>query len=296
MARGIRKKRLRLFDRGASSIERDFPGFLAGQARRELPPVYLCPICRRGFVREAALVGELTAEHVPPRSLGGPPLVLTCRRCNSVSGRGLDIHARRREWIHDIFSTNPTGRVVQRAKMRMGETEVDAVITSEGREISLDLTNNPAGVAESFKPALEALQPFTLSFSAPSVSDRMAGISWLRAGYLVLFSVFGYRVVLDSAFDAVRRQIQEPETESLARFSATLPAPRPWSERRFVRVKSPYECRAVIFGRHALLFPLFGEVDFYGRLQADSAPGPQLSGDSFEWPIEPPFGARGNAA
>lgn len=70
-----RKQRLYELGRGALTriIGREVPG-------------YVCPICLRGF---EALDG-LSEEHVPPESLGGSVLCLTCRECNSGAGHGID--------------------------------------------------------------------------------------------------------------------------------------------------------------------------------------------------------------
>ena len=52
----------------------------------EPPPGYVCPICLR-LVDETALeTGDLTEEHVPPKSVGGSVLVLTCRDRNASAG------------------------------------------------------------------------------------------------------------------------------------------------------------------------------------------------------------------
>ena len=40
---------------------------------------------------------SLLAEHVPPESLGGRELLLTCRSCNNSSGTKLDAHAKMKE-------------------------------------------------------------------------------------------------------------------------------------------------------------------------------------------------------
>jgi hypothetical protein len=51
---------------------------------------YCCPICNRLYLPEALDTGELTLEHAPPKQVGGRPLALTCKDCNSVAGYSVD--------------------------------------------------------------------------------------------------------------------------------------------------------------------------------------------------------------
>ncbi len=54
---------------------------------------YLCPLCFELFMKfdlKDDAPNPLTLEDVPPKSLGGKPRLLTCRKCNSRSGHILD--------------------------------------------------------------------------------------------------------------------------------------------------------------------------------------------------------------
>ena len=52
--------------------------------------IYYCPICGDGHGQAALQTGELTLEHVPPDSVGGKAITLTCRRCNNPAGGTVD--------------------------------------------------------------------------------------------------------------------------------------------------------------------------------------------------------------
>lgn len=73
------------FDLGAEAIARVLPGY---------PRSSVCPWCLTGFLPAALDLGSLTRDHAPPRSLGGAPLVLTCRKCNNSAGSRLNAHMR----------------------------------------------------------------------------------------------------------------------------------------------------------------------------------------------------------
>lgn len=51
---------------------------------------YLCPISLELFLETALFTGSLTIEHVPPRSLGGKPIILTSKTINSTDGYSSD--------------------------------------------------------------------------------------------------------------------------------------------------------------------------------------------------------------
>src|SRR5215468_4293204 len=88
MEEGIRRKaktqreRLTLFQRGASAAQR-YTGS---------PELYLCPICATAFPQSALLTDdpELTREHVPPESVGGKVIALTCKCYNKTAGHSTD--------------------------------------------------------------------------------------------------------------------------------------------------------------------------------------------------------------
>ena len=77
------------FDSGTAAFERVFPGSRA-RAFPELHNRYVCPLCRRPFVREGLASGTLTFEDAPPKSYGGDAVALTCKPCNNSKGSSVD--------------------------------------------------------------------------------------------------------------------------------------------------------------------------------------------------------------
>ena len=126
-----REWRERRFVEGAAALRRH----LAAIGRPDaLPPTgehYVCPCCMRVHGHEALSNGMLTIEDVPPKSVGGRWLVLTCKQCNSTAGTRLDEQARLREEQLDFFAGRyPTGRLRPRSWLviaRLGETSVTPV-------------------------------------------------------------------------------------------------------------------------------------------------------------------------
>jgi hypothetical protein len=141
-------KKLRWFQRGAEALTATFPT-TAGKG-------YACPIC----VRATTSVAALTAEDVPPRHVGGKPLILTCERCNSKGGWQLDVHWRH---LHDVESFL-RGELSQplTVQLEIGGARTTAKLTAEGKTftaVGIEAASNPAAIEIQKKTLSEALTP-----------------------------------------------------------------------------------------------------------------------------------------
>jgi hypothetical protein len=103
------------FDLGARALAAAQPGLPAG---------YGCPLCRRLFSTPEGL----TVEHVPPKSVGGRPLVLTCEGCNSKDGHELAHHIQAEAELTEI---------------RTGRRSIRGRYTQYGETLGADVTLGP---------------------------------------------------------------------------------------------------------------------------------------------------------
>ena len=76
---------------------KQFPNVFPNGYEDEGKGTFICPLCLR--ILNIALLGEqvnnfITIEHIPPENLGGKPLILTCKDCNSTCGHDLDVYLR----------------------------------------------------------------------------------------------------------------------------------------------------------------------------------------------------------
>lgn len=306
--------RLDWFTRAARSLEMVHPA-IAEEAGVEDDGVYACPLCIERdaatgtqnlvvFPRAAVEARTLTAEHVPPKSFGGKPLVLTCAACNSKAGTELDAHARNRENPVDLLLL---GRRIKprRVRLAVGGKAVEADIAAEGKQINVkvgerrgrrkrELTLREARFQQAMSAALRDQANIHISFIGDRYSDRRARASWLRSGYLAMFALLGYRYILAPALDIVRRQIRDPETEHIAAFLVTLPGDRLWADRGIHMIDDAHghPCWGVRIGRYVVLLPDAPDTTLYGRLAAASSDtgAVTLTAQSFDWPSKPFFG------
>ena len=173
------------------------------------------------FTEEHLKAGILTDEHVPPRSVGGKPLVLTCQACNNLASGGLDESVADDEKLRTFGKPNSVGRLP--GSVTVGGFRNNGSIGFDGKTFVLlghPGQNNPETVAAHSQPldAMGAGSSMTVKFRVRR-DLRQASLGWMRAAYLVGFAVYGYRYVLQAAFNIVREAVAVPD---LAAFEPTL--------------------------------------------------------------------------
>lgn len=185
---------------------------------------YICPLCRRIF--NIVQLGEqvnsyITIEHVPPENLGGKPIVLTCKSCNSTCGHDLDVYLRNEVEYHErAFFNGSKGHF---SKYNHGGVEVNA-ITNEDKDGIIDIKierklNSPVVLdkfCESIKSSADDLRiDGHLILGDHKRNTKLAEVALLKSAYLYAFYKFGYRYILSSNLDAIRMQIQNPSEDIL---------------------------------------------------------------------------------
>jgi hypothetical protein len=286
----------RWFERGAQAFAASFRNVRL-PAGMEAQPLYACPLCfdsegprlARVFTQEALQDGSLTAEHVPPRR---------CGPCNHTSGATLDAEAHKRERPFEAM----TGRTKDPTKVLLtaGGHDIPAKLVTVGRVHDLKVSKRfKPGADGGFKEAV-ANDPdgdIHINFYADRHRPTYARICWLRAAYLALFAVMGYRYALLPGLEIVRRQIRDPDNEHIRTFLIEVPGEHPWTDRRIVQVTSPdwLRCWGVQMGRYLALLPQGGDVGLYERIsqhRATETESGAMTGTPLGWPRHPTFGIR----
>jgi hypothetical protein len=279
------------FEFGVQAVQRARPG---------TPECYFCPLCLRGFGREQ-IAAWLTCEDVPPKSVGGRKIVLTCRECNSTSGHRLDAELRRRETLLDFARgtmKKPTPGVMSVGGMSLRAT---LMATGENVDIFADVERNPPGAPAAVMEMLERIvadkevgRSLELHFNE-RFRARQASIGWLRAAYLAAFTALGYRYILNPALDCVREQIVKPTVSLIKTFSVAVPTASP-QERLLALVGEPGEIRSLLvrMGGQMMFLPEpeTREMDFYQRIEEGLGKlggRARFRGTSIPWPTRPAF-------
>lgn len=289
--------KLQWFHLGAAAFVRAFPGALEKQFGPDVEPLYVCPICDHAFPENAVADGWLTAEHVPPKSLGGRELVLTCKPCNNTAGAKLDSQAHIKQSITDVLTGQKASRPIDVRIGREGLV-VNARMQREAEKVVLTVgNNNNPKILKEFQGLGPPRKGDKIDFSGGEFNELGARVSWLRSGFLAFFAVLGYQYTFDPALVIVKRQIRDHGTRLIPSFTIDLPPPASTSEFALLQVPTPH-CLGARLGRHVVLFPHRRDLALYDRIDADMKAMPPglkpatVNATPYEWPTKPTFGLR----
>ncbi len=188
---------------------------------------FICPLCLKLF--NVGQLGEqvnsyITIEHVPPEILGGKPIVLTCKDCNSTCGHDVDVYLRNEiEHLERAYFNGPKGHF---SKYSHGGVEVNA-ITNEDKDgtvnISIERKRNSPIVFNTFIESVDASADDLNIDGRLILGDHKrnvikADIAILKSAYLYAFYKLGYKYILSTKLDAIRKQIQNPNEDILPQY------------------------------------------------------------------------------
>jgi hypothetical protein len=284
------------FGKGSDAFKRAFPALVA-----EIPcdQFWVCPLCLHAFGEDALEARFLTREHVPPRSVGGKRMTLTCGPCNWEGGTA-DSHAGKEAHLFG-FAEGTLPEIKASLTTRSGTVPIRLSGVGNG----LLMFGVPQATSESQHAAVfgdfdaashgEKWREFSFSVGFSAFSQQRARVSWLRSACLAFFSLLGYRFVFRRELNDVRHLIREPEMD--------LPVPRVFRVIRVIaspptllRIDQPERFRgyAMLYGRNMVFLPRYNDHGLYDRLAADSeqiGAGPmrgEFSGLAYPWPKSGP--------
>ena len=180
---------------------------------------YICPLCQHIY----AIAHEaLTLEHVPPESVGGKPILVTCKACNNSQGADLDVYLMNELEISHNLSHLDT--IPQKSRIAFNGIEINGQTTfskSEGFKFMISSNNNNPIEFEWFmKEARNAKEGYEIKFTA-NITNRkqnvdLANIALLKSAYLMAFQKLGYMYVLNPCTNKVREQILNPKQQIIS--------------------------------------------------------------------------------
>lgn len=273
-----RDVRADLFEIGAAALER-----VLG-----VNDVYACPLCLDAHSRECLAMTEphLTIEDVPPKSVGGRPLVLTCKTCNNEAGTKLDAKlAERADLMRALKGEKAT---------RPPKLTATFAVGPDRNEVQL---SGLPGPGPSIRFHAEAVRrklggPAQATKVTIPLNDRQVQLSMLRAAFLGAFAQLGYRYALCSQLDVVRQQLAEPDDQVIGQWVFYLVDPAMRRERFFMEIVEPVPCLAALWDGFAVFLPVHespaGWESFVGgcppTFPHDHQPTNMHGTDKWPWP------------
>lgn len=210
---GVEAYRLRLEADGRNEeISEITQNFSNGEA-------YACPCCLNLFGREALQGPDsiLTKEDVPPKAVGGRPVLLTCKGCNNPAGALWDFDAAQHKKVLDSLAG--AGQRPLAMELRVGDNLLRgnfSYVNGMPFFEYVESRNDPATVANlgtEVEALIEADTPFDFQLAPGFAVDvHDAAWSWIRAAYLAVFAVAGYRYALLPEIRQMREAIATPSS------------------------------------------------------------------------------------
>lgn len=276
------------FERGAAAL-------------RNVKPVirecYCCPLCARLYPRDAIDLGLLTLEHAPPRRVGGKPIALTCKKCNSVSGYSVDCAIVERERLRDFARafTEEKQDYKGRATLQLGRETLNVDIVQDQGTLSIkpvEKINDPKKI-RAYQDYMKELsrdekwdgQTFTITSTA-RYSVKRSRVGDLKAAFIICFAFFGYTYTLNHRLSSVREQIADFSREIIDYY--WLGSDPKVSQDRFICLtQEPVPALAVKLNNSSIILPwLEGPKDLYEYIRVHHVGnGPiTFKGRYFNWP------------
>lgn len=221
---GKKGKRLQLLNSCVKQIESLSWKTLDGE-QVQIKDIFICPLCLDVIylsrLKEEELNHVISLEDVPPKSIGGKPILVTCKKCNNKCGHDIDVYLRN-ELIYreDIKSTK--GR---NAKISFDGIEVNSTFSiNDDNSLLFSMTraNDPKKIKQISENMRNSGKSWTMNaqitLSDVKRNSTAADVALLKSAYLLAFKKLGYAYIFNSRLSVVREQIDNPKESILSNY------------------------------------------------------------------------------
>lgn len=273
-------KRTQLFDYYLNAFRQIYP---------KPTDEFLCVLCWKHWINRAdAESGEsVSLEHVPPDSVGGVELCLTCTRCNNTFGSVAESEVKKADKISQAFDGDTKSDGVYGklddvpAKFSWGkETGFLFEILSDHPPHKEQLENNVRLGRET---------KFTFGMYRP----QLERVGRVKSAYLAMFAKFGFSYASDIRLDAIRYQLQAPRKNRVDVPVMGLPQSE-HAANSIVIIQKPFSAALVTVSGVTVLLPWvfpdsLADSDLYKKLASTYSQGEKvkLTGNAVRWPSQP---------
>jgi hypothetical protein len=174
------------------------------------------------FKKEDIYNGNLSLEHVPPKSIKPVIKTMTCTQCNNTIGTKLQ-----RFMVNDVRRKElEAGRVLKPipAKVQLQGIEFDMqIVSTKGNKWQAE---SPVSILPPDLKSMEDGGKFVGATGAISLKNigtkETVDRAYLHSSYLALFSLLGYPYIMQPFMAEIRQQINEGQASS-AGFRINVP-------------------------------------------------------------------------
>jgi hypothetical protein len=218
-------KRKKIFDYYSSNFDTlaknqgwEVGTFQDGKFMERAISCYVCPLCYQVFGEnelDQGVTNPLTIEHVPPKPLGGKPILLTCKNCNNKSGHLLDHHISTSLKTQDFTEGFPSSKIESKISIQEANPfRTEVTYDSEKRLFNFTFNgNNP--YAKNQIENLSKMKEWKFNFNFKRASTRIFNLGLLRIAHLLAFKRFGHAYLFNSGARLIKEQLKAPREEIL---------------------------------------------------------------------------------
>ncbi|MEA2096513.1 MAG: HNH endonuclease [Candidatus Cloacimonadota bacterium] len=256
---------------------------------------YICPICGNLFDRNSIQSKRLTAEDVPPKSIGGRQMILTCKRCNNDLGSKLDSQIKNYQNFIKSVKTISTGKghLTHKVKYQVNGYEANAICKMNNSKININFQkkiNNPINITR-INEFLESQTKsenngFEFNISPNSrFHIRYFDIALLKNAYLIIFAKLGYTYIFHENYKIIRNQIINYDKKILKNFVIRLN--NDYNGFNLFISKSPFKAILVQINNALVVLPtITSKNDLYAELSKYIEKKINFESDPLIWPKE----------
>ena len=194
-----------------------------------LEDTYACPVCATFFDVGNLQADELTLEHVPPKSMGGFELLLTCKACNNRSGSAYEAELKNRHLSELDTRAFLNGEALAERPFRLcvDNTTINVGISKDDAGFNIKVKkrhNDPANIEYVFESlrSMEAGASVTISQHRGYVRSK-ASLADLKTAFLLVTAKFGYSFAFSSKLHHIRGAIHKARHEEVEAYCLSDP-------------------------------------------------------------------------
>jgi hypothetical protein len=267
----MKRKREKIFDVFANNLDmvrKHFNmtvGYETDKGPKEInEPLYICPLCLRGYLKIALsqnLPNPLTLEDVPPKSLGGKPLILTCKECNNRSGTLLDSVLKKHLQSQRFFKLSPGSKVEGKVSINKKGPVTSLIRIEENKGFFFHVDASNYMVKKHLHELQTNISGCKIDFTINVPNRKNAISALLRIGYLIAFNYLGNLILLSSNIHKVTEQIRNPDLRILPHSSVMSLKKEEGYNPGLYFLKEPKNCRCFFV---AFSLNLDGSPEYFG--------------------------------
>lgn len=179
---------------------------------------YLCPLCLEKYIvlhgNDLNLNTEFSLDHIPPKSIGGTLMLITCKKCNNDAGKyeaELEFKLN-----YGSFCERHIDSEIGNTKFKISGVEGNYKSFLKVSEDGMPIIHFPTNAKETpylnnWLNNLDNMDNWSVTFTIPTPNDKNTVKALLKSAYLISFFYWGYEFAYSKNGDFIRKVLNDKE-------------------------------------------------------------------------------------